>query len=339
MSGFSWPDLMVIAGVGLSAWAATRRGFLAVLLSLVGFVLALLISFTFYRAVAAWLSSAFNWNPVWTVPLAFLGLWVLVEGVFGLIETLLIRRFFFRLNYSPTSRGLAVLPGAAQGLVGAAVFLTMLALIPIGINVRGDILNSPIAGRLVDTTLTLERPLEGIFGPAAREALGFITVRPPTNPGESGAGGTGGGESGNHEEGIQLNFTVDHATADPSAEEAMLALVNRERAAAGLEPLVMDSELVLVARAHAEDMFKRGYFAHDTPEGVDPFQRMDKANIQYRLAGENLALAPTLDIAHNGLMNSPGHRANILRPAFGRLGIGIVDGGYRGIMVSQEFRN
>jgi uncharacterized protein YkwD len=39
------------------------------------------------------------------------------------------------------------------------------------------------------------------------------------------------------------------------------------------------------------------------------------------------------------LMNSPGHRANILRPAFGRLGIGIVDGGYRGIMVSQEFRN
>ncbi len=38
-------------------------------------------------------------------------------------------------------------------------------------------------------------------------------------------------------------------------------------------------------------------------------------------------------------MNSPGHRANVLHASFGRLGIGILDGGYRGIMVSQEFRN
>lgn len=334
MSGFSWPDLLVIAGVGMSAWAATRRGFLAVLLSLVGFVLSLLISFTFYRAVAAWLTSAFNWNPVWTVPLAFMGLWVLVEGLFGLVETLLVRRLFFRLNYSPTSRGLAVLPGAAQGLVGAAVFLTMLALIPIGTGVRNDILNSPVAGRLVDTTLTLERPLEGIFGPAAREALGFITVRPPASPGEGTPAGQGGEAS---EEGVKLNFTVQDATADPSTEEAMLALVNRERTSRGLEPLVMDPELVLVARAHAEDMFKRGYFAHDTPEGVDPFQRMDAANIQYRLAGENLALAPTLDMAHNGLMNSPGHRANILKDGFRKVGIGVLDGGLYGKMFVQEF--
>ncbi|MEA2573116.1 MAG: hypothetical protein QOH93_414 [Chloroflexia bacterium] len=334
MNGFSWPDLLVIAGVGMSAWAATRRGFLAVLLSLVGFVLSLLISFTFYRVLAAWLTSAFNWNPVWTVPLAFMGLWVLVEGLFGLVETLLIRRLFFRLNYSATSRGLAVLPGAAQGLVGAAVLLTMLALIPIGTGMRKDILNSPIAGRLVDSTLTLERPLEGIFGPAAREALGFITVKPPLSPGEGGGAGQGGEAK---EEGVKLNFTVNDATADPSTEQAMLDLVNRERTSRGLEPLVMDPDLVLLARAHAEDMFKRGYFAHDTPEGVDPFQRMDKANIQYRLAGENLALAPTLDIAHNGLMNSPGHRANILKDGFRKVGIGVLDGGLYGKMFVQEF--
>ena len=59
-----------------------------------------------------------------------------------------------------------------------------------------------------------------------------------------------------------------------------------------------------------------------------------------RAVGENLA-AGYDDIATlvDAWMASPGHRANILRPAFGRLGIGIVDGGYRGIMVSQEFRN
>jgi uncharacterized protein YkwD len=84
-------------------------------------------------------------------------------------------------------------------------------------------------------------------------------------------------------------------------------------------------------------MFARGYFAHDTPEGVDPFQRMQQAGIVFGIAGENLALAPTLDMAHNGLMNSPGHRANILRPEFRKVGIGVLDGGIYGKMWVQEF--
>jgi len=119
----------------------------------------------------------------------------------------------------------------------------------------------------------------------------------------------------------------------------MLDLVNKERAAAGLHPLVADPELTEVARRHSADMFARGYFAHDTPEGLSPFDRMRAANVHFLTAGENLALAPTLSVAHNGLMNSPGHRENILRPQFGRVGIGILDGGMRGLMVSQEFRN
>ena len=119
----------------------------------------------------------------------------------------------------------------------------------------------------------------------------------------------------------------------------MLDLVNSERVANGLQPLAPDPELTEVARRHSADMFARGYFAHDTPEGLSPFDRMKEANVRFLAAGENLALAPTLSVAHTGLMNSPGHRANILRPQFGRLGIGIMDGGMRGLMVSQEFRN
>src|SRR6185503_18152883 len=77
-----------------------------------------------------------------------------------------------------------------------------------------------------------------------------------------------------------------------------------------------------------------GYFAHETPEGLSPFDRMRAANVRFLVAGENLALAPTLSLAHTGLMNSPGHRANILRPQFGRVGIGIMDGGMRGLRVA-----
>ncbi len=86
-------------------------------------------------------------------------------------------------------------------------------------------------------------------------------------------------------------------------------------------------------------MFTRGYFAHESPEGKDPFDRMKDDKVKFHTAGENLALAQTLEIAHNNLMNSPGHRANIMNPSFGRLGIGILDGGFYGLMISQEFRD
>jgi uncharacterized protein YkwD len=66
---------------------------------------------------------------------------------------------------------------------------------------------------------------------------------------------------------------------------------------------------------------------------------MRAAHIAFLTAGENLALAQTLAIAHTGLMHSPGHRANILNPAYHRVGIGIIEGGVHGLMISQEFRN
>jgi uncharacterized protein YkwD len=55
--------------------------------------------------------------------------------------------------------------------------------------------------------------------------------------------------------------------------------------------------------------------------------------------GENLAYAPNLELAHTGLMNSEGHRANILSPDFNKVGIGIEDGGVYGLMVTQVFSN
>ncbi|MBI3380168.1 CvpA family protein [Candidatus Gottesmanbacteria bacterium] len=77
--------------------------------------------------------------------------------------------------------------------------------------------------------------------------------------------------------------------------------------------------------------------SHYNPEGQSPFDRMDKAGIHFTSAGENLALAPNVELAHQGLMNSPGHRRNILSPDFGKVGIGAIDGGIYGEMFVQEF--
>ncbi|KKR60955.1 MAG: hypothetical protein UT99_C0004G0001, partial [Candidatus Curtissbacteria bacterium GW2011_GWA2_40_31] len=89
----------------------------------------------------------------------------------------------------------------------------------------------------------------------------------------------------------------------------------------------------------SKDMFKRGYFSHYSPEGKDVGDRLEDSSINYSLAGENLALAPDVIRAHNGLMNSEGHRRNILDPAFSKIGIGAIDGGVYGKMFTQVFTN
>ena len=122
-------------------------------------------------------------------------------------------------------------------------------------------------------------------------------------------------------------------------EAKMLVLVNEERQKVGLKALKADPEMLVVAREHSKDMFARGYFSHETPEGLSPFDRMKKAKVRYFAAGENLALGQTLNICHRGLMNSPGHRKNILNPAYGRVGIAVLDGGLYGLMITQNFRN
>ncbi|HHX77640.1 MAG TPA: hypothetical protein GX697_04760, partial [Firmicutes bacterium] len=121
------------------------------------------------------------------------------------------------------------------------------------------------------------------------------------------------------------------------AEEArMLELVNRERTAAGLQPLILHPHLSEVARLKSADMVAQNYFSHQSPTYGSPFDMMRSFGISYRLAGENIALAPSVDRAHNALMNSSGHRKNILNPDYAYIGIGMAEGP-RGQYFTQMF--
>jgi uncharacterized protein YkwD len=115
-------------------------------------------------------------------------------------------------------------------------------------------------------------------------------------------------------------------------EQQMFAAHNAQRAAAGLPPLVLDGAVVSVARARATDMASKGYFAHTSPTGQTAFTLLRGAGISYRTAGENIAVntfpeALSVSTAMSGFMGSPGHRANILNPAFTRVGIGVAKSG------------
>ena len=123
-----------------------------------------------------------------------------------------------------------------------------------------------------------------------------------------------------------------------SAEELrMWELVNAERTSRGLRALEIHKGLVELARLKSQDMITNNYFSHHSPTYGSPFDMMGRAGIRYRLAGENLAGSSTVERAHTALMNSPGHRANILNPNFTHIGIGIIDGGAYGKMFTQMF--
>ncbi len=111
------------------------------------------------------------------------------------------------------------------------------------------------------------------------------------------------------------------------ARAAVLCLLNRRRAAHGLPALVEDARLQAAAQAHAEDMGARSFYAHRSPDGVIPDRRIRAAGYHGRMTGENIHWGVGLNATPARIvddwMNSPGHRANILRAGFTRVGTGI----------------
>lgn len=119
-----------------------------------------------------------------------------------------------------------------------------------------------------------------------------------------------------------------HSAAEDGLAQQVLALVNQERVAAGVAPVMYDAEAERAAKAHCEDMRARGYFDHDTPEGWSVSDRLRMTGASgYRSHAENIAQGQATPAAvMQAWMNSPGHRANILDPNFTHLGVGVGDG-------------
>ena len=129
---------------------------------------------------------------------------------------------------------------------------------------------------------------------------------------------------------------ADQLVRDHGSSAEVYDLVNRARIAEGLAPLAWSDALAEVGAGHAYDMYLNGFFAHDSPTTGSLGDRLREARITYSLAGENLALASSSEEVHRGLMDSPGHRANILGDDYRRIGIAVVLGPL-GLMTVQVF--
>src|SRR5262249_23264108 len=104
----------------------------------------------------------------------------------------------------------------------------------------------------------------------------------------------------------------------------MFELLNRSRATAGLRALAPDDELRAIALAHSEDMAEHHFFGHVSPTTGTTEDRERKSGVVVARFGENVAEADSAETAHDGLMASPGHRANMLGADFTHVGIAAV---------------
>lgn len=107
-------------------------------------------------------------------------------------------------------------------------------------------------------------------------------------------------------------------------EYQLFDLTNADRVKHGKSVLKWDDHVKETARSHSLDMAEKNYFSHTNLEGQSPFDRMSEDQVSFTAAGENLAMGQFSSIfAHEGLMNSLGHRENILRPEYQYLGVGV----------------
>lgn len=319
----TWLDYVVILVFifyGIQGYAV---GFIESFIEFISFALSFTFGLKLYGVVGKLLISAFSLSPGFANAIGFFVIVTILEIVFKIILGKLFPKLS-QISRLERFEGLAFLNsvlGFFSGIASAFILLSfifsIIVSLPISVFLTRSISESYIGKLLVSKTQNFEKNLRDVFGGSLYDTVHFFTVAP----------------SGN--DFVSLRFKVENGKEDLKSEQQMLERVNKERSQKGLSILIFDEELAKIARSHSKDMFGRGYFSHHSPEGAGPVDRM--FGISFSVAGENLALAPSVDLAMQGLMNSPGHRANILSDKFKKIGIGAIDGGVYGIMFTQEF--
>lgn len=320
-------DLAIILVIALYLVDGYRRGFLLLGLEFIGTILTFYLAWTGSEWVGQWPQQFINYPEGLERLIGFTVLWFILQAVYIGLSTFLYPRIPDTLRNSVINKVAGLIPSTAKGLLIIAVILTLGVVLPFDNPFRPAILASRLGQPIVTATQSLQQQFAQRYSQELTETFTFLTTTPIVR------------KTTDHTETIKLHFTTNNGVIAPQSEAAMLDLLNKERVKQGLNPLTADTALREVGRTHARDMLARGYFSHYSPEGTDPFDRIETAGIRYLTAGENLAFAPTVELAHVGLMNSPKHRDNILYPEFGKVGIGVIDSKLYGQMFVQVFSN
>jgi hypothetical protein len=131
------------------------------------------------------------------------------------------------------------------------------------------------------------------------------------------------------------------AAIDPErASQALLDMINAERAKLKLPALAFDDTLSNVAESHVADMLEHGFVAHTSPSTGSAADRVARAGVRTGVVLENIGRGYSLHEVHEGLMSSPGHRGNILHEQATHVGIGVratPESGHTAYLVTELF--
>lgn len=321
---FNFIDIIILLIIFIYAMEGYAIGFTRGLLDFISFVFSFLFALTFYGFFASFLTDYLHIPKGFSNAIGFFLAAFISEVMLAILFRFSLLPFITGLKISKKypekiGRIAGIVPGVLSAVVLLAFVLTMIVALPISPYLKNSVTKSKLGSPLVLGIQGFDEQINNVFGGAVNDALTFLTIEPKSD------------------ETIVLNFSTNKYILDRPSELRMIELVNVEREKVGESILTEDETLREVARNHCQDMFERGYFSHYTPDGMSPFDRMSEASISFNFAGENLALAPDVTLAMKGLMNSPGHKANILSGDFNKVGIGVIDGGVYGEMFCQEF--
>lgn len=316
-----WIDAIIVIVILYHLYEGWIRGSLTLIANLFSFIGSLWLAIRYQHVVGTFLGEKFGITPAWTSVVGYAGVALIAQLVIEEVLLFGINRLPGKLHASKINQVLGALLSAVNGCILITFFLLLILALPLRGTIKQDINASFIGSTLVRIAQRYAGDITASISQAAKKAVTFLTVEPGSK------------------QQIPLDIPTRGIvyTTDSTAESGMVDLVNKERVQKGLAPLTLDPSISTVARGKSRDMFERRYFSHYDPDGKNAADRMDAAKISYTVVGENLAYAPDLTSAHEGLMNSPGHRANILEPRFGRIGIGVIDGGIYGKMFTQIF--
>jgi uncharacterized protein YkwD len=317
----NWVDLIILIILVFYATMAWRDGFIFILCDFASFLLSLIVSLRFYKFTADFLKTNFHLSQSISGALGFITTSILLEILIGMVLKEIVSHLPQKILKGKFNKLLGVFPAVGEGILLTAFLMTSVIALPVNPAIKKDI-NESRSGKIVlKETSTLEKYMNSVFGGSVDKALTYFTVEPQSN------------------ETFQIPTTENKLSIDYESEHKMLVDLNNERKKRGLSVLTEDSKYQEIARDYASDLWTRHYFSHYTPEGKSVADRFNEAGINYLVVGENLALSPTEETAHTGLMNSEGHRENILSAEYSKVGIGVIDNGIYGKMFVQEFTN
>lgn len=310
--------LLLLTGIGMGI----QRGFLRTSLDLIVLVSSAFAGAILYRPISNQITEWFGAEGAainaLSLVLGALGILIALNVVISLVIAphLMTLRYLSMVRVADS--GFGVVPGLLYGLLFGAMLTLAIGSVSLGEGVDSALADSDLASRLRTGATSATT---GLARQTGMDLADFTYVVVPETEGSYR---------------IPPSDEPDLVVAEGSEAE-IADLVNEERTSRGLQPLTWDPALVPVARGHSREMLELGYFSHSSPNTGTLGDRLQAEGVSYTQAGENLAYAPSVSVAHRGLMQSDGHRANILEPSFERIGVGVITGSDGTLMVTQVF--